>query len=521
MPNDEPPLVWKPPTDWKCRNTPLRINEAAYGLSIGRESSINIIEEGWNGASGSAEATAVRVFGDIVVRSSPLFESAEVSLDGFSNDPSIAPRFNINSGHLTQSYYLSDPPPVLDWPDDGSVPCYQGRITLSLPAGTTFKTLSLSSEQFNVLFRTGLNLSVTEGFAATANSGNIIAPVIMTADEGSIAPYRLQSPSSLVVSVSGNIQGWFPLYNELGLLSGSGDVVTQIGLKSLDLSKNPSTGLVASSRGGNVNVTSVPPQRTKFGERDGKFPLRDSASVLQTKIGNITAKMAIGSRTEFDVVHGNIDVDLQPILGHRAREQNRSPLLSTFSEVGNSQIRVREPIWTDDIKYSTNDNPTPTKFEDITLAQRTKSTNRKSFLAALPRGARLRLPTDLFYWARSNATKQATMRNKPWGDFETRHSAGDGNLLITYPDSWTGLIKWQGTNQHATFLAHGLTILRQWGSSTKHIEARRGAGDSVVNIDSQGGSVILAIGQEIQQNETELLLARPVEGREIDNAVTK
>lgn len=504
-PNDEPPLVWKPPIDWRCRNTPHRINEAVYSLTIGHESAINIIEESWKGASGSAEATAVRFFGDIVVRSSPLIVSPEVSLDGFSNDPSILPRLNINSGHLTQSYYLTGPPPVLDWPDDGSVPCYQGRITLSLPAGTTFKDLALSSEQFNLLLRTGLNISVTEGFAATTNSGNIVAPVIVTADKGSIAPYRLQSPGSLVVSASGNIQGWFPLYNELGLVSGSGDVVTQLGLKPLDPSQDPSARLMASSRGGNVNVTSVPPQRNKFGERDGNYPLRDYASVLQTNIGNITAKMAIGSRAEFNVVYGNIDVDLQPILGHNSREQNRSPLLSTVSEVGNTKIRVREPIWAE-IKYTKNGNPTPIMSEDI-MAQRTKSMNRKSFFTTLPPSVKPGIPVDPR--AHYNATNQATIRNKPWGDFETRHSASDGNLLITYPDSWTGLVRWQGTSKPVTFLAYGLTILRQWGSSTKHIEARRGAGGSVVNIDSQGGSVILAIGQEIGENATESLLSRP------------
>ncbi|OAA71786.1 hypothetical protein LEL_09021 [Akanthomyces lecanii RCEF 1005] len=508
-PDAEPPLVWEPPAVWKCRETPYRIGEAAYPVPpLGRESVINIVEEAWSTDSKTTAAKDVKVFGDIVVRSSRGLESPAVSFDGFSNDPSIRPRLNINSGHLTQTYYLTGPPSLLDWPDDGSSPCYQGRITLWLPAGTTYKSSALVSEHFNVVLTGGLNVSTTDDFVAVSDDGNIVAPHIMTVGARPIAPYRLQSPNCLMVSGMGSVRGWFPLYNRLTLASGSGDVSAQVGLKPLDLLHDSSAELVATSRKGSVNLTAEPPQRDRSGGRDGKFPLRDYASVIQTRAGNITAQLTIGSRTEIETVSGNTKLDLQPILGFETRTWTRFPMLNTMSETGDAQIRVREPIWTDAIKFLENDNLIQTRSEEGVLAERTSSWSHRGFFTNLPIITKPILSTNLFYPERPNTNKEAAIQKEQWGNFETRHTSNGGNLLVTYPDSWTGLINWQGTESgRVSFIADEITILRQWGSPIKHIEARRGTGRSVVNLDNQGGAVILAIGREIAQNGTELLLS--------------
>ncbi|KAJ6782711.1 hypothetical protein PWT90_07598 [Aphanocladium album] len=458
MPEAEPPLIWNPPVGWKCRDTPDRVNRASYPVSLGPESALNIVEQGWNIDSKVTAERTVRVFGDIVVLSSRRVASPQVSLEGISNDPRIRSRMDISSGHLTHTYKLTGPPPFPDWPNEDSLPCYQVRITVWLPAGTTCRSAAFLSENLNVQLRVGLNVSTTDQFVATSDSGNIVAPHIMDVGQAATAPYRLQSPDCFMVSELGAVQGWFPFYNRLTLVSGLGEVTAQVGLKSLDLLQGSSPQLVASSRRGNINLTAVPPQRDRFGEIDGKFPERDYYSVVQTRMGNITAQLAMGSRTEFETVSGNTQVDLQPILGRQTRQSTRNLMLTTLSETGDSQIRIREPIWTDAIKQP-------------------------------------------------GLNEQAAVYREPWGNLDARHISSGGNMLITYPDSWTGRINWQGAeSEQLSILGSGVTILRQWGSSIKHIEATRGTGRSVVNIDGQEGSVILAIGRDITQNDTEQLL---------------
>lgn len=504
-PDAVPPLAWEPPAGWKCRDTPHRIDGAEYGVSLSRESVINIVEEAWRNDSSAIEATVVKVFGDIVVRSSRSLVSPELSIEGFSNDPDIRPRLNINSGHLTQTYSFTGPPSLLDWPDNDGSPCYQGRITLWLPTGTTYESSSLVTEHFNVVLGAGLNVSTTESFLAMSNHGNVVAPRIITAGQESTVPYRLQSPDCVMISALGNVQGWFPLYNRLTLMSKSGHVNAQVGLKSLDLLQDSSAQLVATSRKGNVNLTAEPPQRERSGKRDGKFPLRDYVSVIQTRAGNITAQLPIGSRTEFETVSGKTEVDLQPILGFQTRMWNRFPMLNTLSETGNTRIRVREPIWTDAIKFLESNRVIQTRAEKDVLAETKVSWSRRDFFGTLPMIERPGTFANPFLPRRPNVSKDAAIQREHWGNFETRHGSNGGDLLVTYPDSWTGLINWQGSKQ-VSFLADEITILRQWGTSIKHIEARRGTGRSVVNLDNQGGVSILAIGKEMVQNDTELLL---------------
>lgn len=460
----EAPLSWKPPPELNCRNTPYRLAEAAYEVSLSQDSSVNIIEEGWSNDAGDTDGrTGVTIFGDVIIRTTRPGAGPSVSIDGFSNDPRISPQLNIRSGHVTQSFYLTGPSPVLNWPDDTSSPCYQGHIILWLPAGSVFQSTAVVSEHFNINIRNGLNISNSGGFIATLNSGDITAPDMVDTVGGPVSPYRLQAPAYTVVSGLGNIRGWFPLYNRLRLLSVFGDVSALIGLKSVDLLTDSSAQLETSSRRGNVNVTAVAPQQDSSGRKDGKLPLRDYATVLNTRMGNITAKIPIGSRTEIETVSGHTDADLQPILGYTSRDWNRNPWLNTLSENGNTRIKIREPIWTDAIKFPENDYP-----------------------------------------GRLMSSNGVATEKESWGNFESRHISSEGELQLTYPESWTGIINWQGTDTKGMSLfADSVTVLRQWGTAIKHIEARRGNGRSIVNIDTQGGFAILAIGREITKNNSD------------------
>lgn len=445
-----------------------------YSLSLSRESVLNIVEEGWNSDS-SAGGAVVKTFGDVVVRRSRVVASAEITFDGFSNDPSIQPRVGISSGHFTQTYKLTGPPRLGDWPDDGSSPCYQGRITVWLPAGTAYRSTTIAADDFNVIFSEGLNISVTDEFVVATDSGSIVAPRIKDIGEGSMVPYRLQSPHTFLVSQLTDIRGWFPIYNRLTLGTGPGDISVEVGLKLPMLSEHLTAELAVATRRGNVNLMAMPPQRDRRGRRDGKIPLRDYATVVHTTTGNITAKLAVGSRTEFETSSGNTDVDLQPVLGLAAPTQDRFPLLHTLSESGNAKIRVREPIWTDAIR--------PLESEKIT--------------------ARSGASGNDIHSERHSATQEAMQKQRALDNFQTEHITNGGRLLITYPDSWTGFIKWQGSDMRkVSLIATGVTILRQWGYLVKHIEARRGTGRSLANIDSQGGELIMAIGQEIGEDDT-------------------
>lgn len=474
-----------------CRNTPYRLSEVSYTVSLVRESTLNIVEEGWSNDARSTDGRDVTVFGEVIIRTAPPSAGASVTLDGFTNDPRIKPRLNIRS----QTYYLSGPSPVLNWADAAGSPCYQGRIILWLPAGSVFESTAIITDHFDINIRNGLNISNPGGFIATLSNGDVTAPGVMDAVGGPVSPYRIQAPDCIMISGLGNIRGWFPLYNRLKLLSVFGDVSALIGLKSVDLLTDSSAQLESSSRRGNVNITAVPPQKDSSGRKDGKLPLRDYASIIHTRMGNITAKIPIGSRTEFETVSGHTDADLQPILGYKSRDWNRNPWLNTLSENGNTRIRVREPIWTDAIKFPGNDYPFLVASRNDAFIQGSGS---KSIGQLLPFHSALQ-------WKYTNAITKIVTENEPWANFESRHISSEGELQLTYPDSWTGTINWQGTDTKGmSLLADSVTVLRQWGSMIKHLEARRGKGRSIVNIDSRGGFAILAIGREITKNNSDL-----------------
>ncbi|KAL9563288.1 hypothetical protein ACKAV7_012577 [Fusarium commune] len=91
-----------------------------------------------------------------------------------------------------------------------------------------------TTQQLDVKLKEGIVLGVQNGVNIRSASGDITSPGIKTIKGKEVVPYTLSSREIRIHTASGDVKGWYPLYDLLDIETASGDIITNIGPKPVN-----------------------------------------------------------------------------------------------------------------------------------------------------------------------------------------------------------------------------------------------------------------------------------------------
>ncbi|CCE27362.1 uncharacterized protein CPUR_00836 [Claviceps purpurea 20.1] len=312
-----------------------------YNLSIEQTVVVNGLQEG----------RELHISGRLDVRSSgetgttllgQHLNTGRVEIEIASGDARLTAATSI---HRTdqQVITISTPFAVDWWGADGPRPCVTMHIVLYAPVRGGIDTLVLKVANLDISLAKSLKLYAVGTTIITAESGKIHVPFPKSrTDEKS--PYILQSRQIIVNTISGNIEGWFPLHHLLKIQSASGNVLVEVGLESTFLDSATHAKLFVETISGTVGISAQSVFHGNIWCRRPKKqpPARDYVVEVTTVTGIIDAHVVIASRGVFHSTAGNLSLELLPLLFSSSGDgQSR---LETVVKSGFTSIFMLEPL---------------------------------------------------------------------------------------------------------------------------------------------------------------------------------
>ncbi|KAG6022872.1 hypothetical protein E4U40_004312 [Claviceps sp. LM458 group G5] len=257
----------------------------------------------------------VQVCGRLEIRSSDEYSNTGlIEIECGSEDAALTAATNVRKSDQ-QGIWISTPSTVDWWERRGPEPCVTIHIIVYVPIGANMKALALTVDSLNVSIAEGLNLNVANSITITTTSGNISAPTLKSNTRGQI-PHSLHSRHIIVQTVSGNIEGWFPLHHLLNVKSVSGNLSIDVGLESVYPNSDTCAKLIVESVSGRVvvrepNVFYAQFNRQwKMSECKNRPPSRDYIVRIITASGDIDAQVAVTSSARIWSASGDLRLDV-------------------------------------------------------------------------------------------------------------------------------------------------------------------------------------------------------------------
>ncbi|KAG5922175.1 hypothetical protein E4U61_005657 [Claviceps capensis] len=330
------------------------------------------------------------------------------------------------------------------WDKEGLGPCVTIHISIYAPFAGELSALFLNVANLDVLFTEDLSLFPANRTTIITASGNVYAPLTRS-NPSDTAPYDLRSREICIHTLSGNVDGWFPLHHLLKIGTASGNVFIEVGLGSNVPDSATHAKLSVRTTSGKLVIST--PQIFHMTERRisrSRPPARAYVVKLVTLSGNIEAKVVMASRTTIRSTTGDIRVDVMPMPFSPSRDGNSH--LETNTRSGRTEVFVLDPRLVNHTSLMT------TGFE---------ATNTSFGLATL----------------------------------QSNHQSHSGNMKLHYAKSWTG--DFSGETISGKILVGGRDIkfnspcpreAKMSGGST-------GKGAASIRMGSNSGDLALYIGE--------------------------
>lgn len=256
--------------------------------------------------------------------------SGEVEVEILSNyregDASVAASI-ISHDEETQAFTVTVPPSaVWDWTFS---PCMQIRIAVRVSPDAVLDTLDVRLAHLNVILLPGLALNTSDVITIATTAGHVKAPT--TPETKGEDAYDLGSRRIDISTVSGNVAGWYPLYDLLRIRTQSGSINVDVGHKpaarddpdaAATLQFTTSSGSISASAAGL------------------DFPPRDYVTTIKALSGQITANLPFSSQGRFESVNGQLHLTLHPVL-----LPDTGAKLVTSSTNGQTNVALKDPQW--------------------------------------------------------------------------------------------------------------------------------------------------------------------------------
>lgn len=233
-----------------------------------------------------------------------------------------------------------------------------------VPEGGNLNNLFIGTVQLGVLLLDNLSIEVsTAKFSST--TGKIVAASTGSEtrddsliDVGAPDSFRFRSRFIEAQTISGNINGSWPLYNYLEMQSNSGHVKVNIEPKEQDIDAPGPAILHIHSISGNLEfrepirgaVSQALAQAQEVADLRAEtvLPPRDYRVNVHSVSGSIKGAAAFSSLCSFKCTSGIMVLDVLPILDSSLAEK---VALQTTGISGNTYLTVLDPLWVERGKY--------------------------------------------------------------------------------------------------------------------------------------------------------------------------
>ncbi|KAM0554718.1 hypothetical protein ACHAPJ_006789 [Fusarium lateritium] len=464
---DRDDFTWTPSRS--CLNKPHRFARVIREVDIRPERNLSLVQtvkdthgyKGWT----------THISGEIILRPAEDSSPANIELEVISNNDGL--QIELEFDKETQLLKMIVPRKI-EWESSDKAPCVQVRATIWAPRASVIGALSIDTLQLDVKIEEGFVLGALGGVNIRSASGDITAPGINEINQDKdVVPYTLSSREIHIRTASGDVKGWYPLYDLLDIETVSGDISTNVGPKPVNPQDvRPATFRVRSASG-TVKVDE-PLDRAQHAPRpDREFPPRDYTVDFTTASGDITADVAVSSYASFGSQSGDLKIRVWPVLDSNLLTlvNKAKPSLETDTKSGHTQVTVLEPLWTSLATIGVTIPPVrPYDPED----------DHEPYII---------LPED-------SEEVDIAFSKPALSVLSSNHKSVSGGVKLFYPGSWEGLLYAQSISGSQDFQGKGLQITHEGGSFPRIIKGRKGKGYSSLEVDTVSGDQFALIGEK-------------------------
>ncbi|KAL7948227.1 hypothetical protein V8C42DRAFT_245163 [Trichoderma barbatum] len=475
--NPPPNMSWPPRNSRNCLGRAPKSSKINEVISFGNNKKLSIVQT-LERDNGNHRGLAPHVYGEVILQPVDTSSTGNIQLEIMTNDENLHVSVEFNK---RDQRFVVVIPRWVDWSEPNWQPCVQVRITVSIPREAQLESVLVDAIHLDVAVRDGLILSS----ATDAQIKTVAGDVTTGRLSGDVAPYTLASRSIIVETVSGDVSGWFPLYDLLKIHTASGEIKTDVAPKASSDKKPEQAVLNIDSVSGNIKL--IEPLGSGYDNgRDEKFPPRDYVVGVSSASGNIQADLAFTSTAKFETVSGDQRVRLLPVFG----SGSSAPAISTDTKSGRTTLTVFEPLWKHSaasIGHYDPSAPPANKEEDVD--------NDEPWIIIHPDEKLSKLPPPPYMDIKPSMAANGGGEDEKHGltDLKSHHASVSGDFRLNYPDSWEG--KFSMTTLSGSQDISGKDInYKRSGGIVKRIEGTKGAGRSSLTVDSMSGREELVYG---------------------------
>ncbi|EGR46087.1 uncharacterized protein TRIREDRAFT_67035 [Trichoderma reesei QM6a] len=473
--NPPPNMSWPPRNSRDCLGEPFRSSKINEVISFGSNKKLSIIET-MERDSGKRRGLQPRVYGEIILQPVDTSSTGNVELEIMTNDQNL--HVGVEFDKREQRFKVTIPR-LVEWSEPNWQPCVQIRITVFIPREAQLESVLVDSIHLDVTVKDGIILSS----ATDAQIKTVVGDVNTGRLSGDVAPYTLASRSIIIETVSGDVEGWFPLYDLLKIHTVSGDIKTDITPKPSSDKKPEQAVLNIDSISGDIKVTE-PVGYGPDSKRDDKFPPRDYVVGISSASGDIQAELAFTSTAKFETVSGDQKLRLLPVFGSGSSE----PFLSTDTKSGQITLTVAEPLWKNSAASIGHYDPLapPTRDGD-------DEDHGEPWIIIHPDEQPRRLPSPPYMDLKPGMAVTGEDKRHGLVNLKSHHASVSGDFRLNYPSSWEGEFAMTTLSGSQDVRGDGLDYKRGKGI-VKRIEGTKGDGKSSLTVDSMSGREVLVFG---------------------------
>ena len=457
--------MWRPSKS--CRNDPIPLSKDVHKLDIQSSRNLSIIQTVKDTLANRGWTT--HISGEVLLRPAENSSPARIEVEYISNTKELSVELSMNKTSQLVELIV---PRTIDWKFTDKAPCIQIRATIWAPRAAIINALTISTVQLDVNIAKGFVLGALDGVNIRTVSGDINAPAIDTSSTNKdLVPYTISSREIRVHTTSGQVKGWYPLYDLLDIGTVSGDITTNIGPKPANPQYvRPATFRVRSASG-TIKVDEPIDKAQKASRPDREFPPRDYTVDIITASGDIKADVAASSSASFKSQSGDLNLRVWPVLDSSLLiAAAGKPYLETDTKSGTTQVNLLEPLWT---SLATIGGAIP-PFEPYD-----PKTGHEPYIV-------LREDSDV---------AEVKVSRPAFSVLQSKHKSISGSINLSYPASWEGVLFAQSASGSQDFRGKGLQIKKEGGTFMKIIRGRKGSGYSSLEVNSVSGDQVAVIGE--------------------------
>jgi hypothetical protein len=355
--------------------------------------------------------------------------------------------------------------------------CVSLDITVWVPEDAKLSSLIVDAVTLGLTVIDDIQLDVNEAKFRSL-SGHISFPTPSSADTPNMPishpAFRFDSRRIEVQTISGDINGLFPLLDYLEIGSKSGNV---------DVSILPHDALASAPSPATLNI------HTTSGDIDGRLPIlstrkpkfapppRDYISTVSSASGDISGTYYLGSSTILETISGQMKVRVLPVLQFGDNpDKDPKATFSTQTISGDTELEILDPMF----------------ISPITLEHPTQQ-----YPSAPYRPIGDEDPYRLMPGRGQSFSYVGTRRSaeKKLHSLRSSHNSTSGEISIRNPSAWEGTVSGHTLSGDITLEGKGLDIIRnKKGYISREFLARKGvdSGDigSITTIESISGDIL-------------------------------